>query len=199
MNLRLTLAGAVATILASVALYPLIATGTWFWQGIGVVVVVAAVGAVTRLRPLPAILCFPATLAGAFLYLNALFAPRQSLLRLIPTGPSVGHLARLVSQSSSEMSRYAPPVPGLAGLLLLTVAGIGLVAAITDLLAVRLRKPALAGLPMLVLFCVPLTTDAKPPWVGTVLVFCAGVTGYLGLLSVEGRDRLRLWGRLVHS
>jgi hypothetical protein len=198
MNLRLTVAAAVATILASVALYPLIATGTWFWHGVGVVTVVAVVGVATRLRPLPAIVCFPATLAGEFLYLNAAFAPRQSFARLIPTGASVDHLGRLVSQWSSEMSRYAPPVPGVAGLMFLTVAGIGLVAAITDLLAVRLRKPALAGLPMLVLFCVPLTTDAKTPWIGTTLVFCAGVTGYLGLLSAEGRDRLRLWGRLVH-
>jgi transglutaminase-like putative cysteine protease len=45
---------------------------------------------------------------------------------------------------------------------------------------------------------VPLTTDARPGVVGGTLVFCAGVIGYLGLLSADGRHRLRLWGRLVH-
>ena len=39
------------------------------------------------------------------------------------------------------------------------MAGIGLVAVATDLIAVRLRRPAAAGLPLLVLFCVPLTTS----------------------------------------
>jgi transglutaminase-like putative cysteine protease len=78
------------------------------------------------------------------------------------------------------------------------VAGIGLVAILTDVLAVRLHRPALAGLPLLVLFCVPLTTDARAGAVGGTLVFCAGMVGYLGLLSADGRHRLRLWGRLIH-
>jgi len=69
--------------------------------------------------------------------------------------------------------------------VLVTAAGIGLVAALTDVLAVRLHRPAIAGLPLLVLFCVPLTTDARPGAVGGALVFCAGVVGYLGLLSAE--------------
>ena len=69
--------------------------------------------------------------------------------------------------------------------MLVTAAGIGLVAALTDVLAVRLHRPAIAGLPLLVLFCVPLTTDARPGAVGGALVCCAGVIGYLGLLSAE--------------
>ena len=28
-------------------------------------------------------------------------------------------------------------------------------------------------------------------------VFCLGMAGYLVLLAVDGRERLRLWGRLV--
>ena len=78
------------------------------------------------------------------------------------------------------------------------MAGIGLVGVLADVLAVRLHRQALAGLPLLVLFCVPLTTDARPGAVGGTLVFCAGMVGYLGLLSADGRHRLRLWGRLIH-
>jgi transglutaminase-like putative cysteine protease len=97
------------------------------------------------------------------------------------------------------MASFAPPVPSTAGILVLSTAGIGIVAATTDLLAVRLRRPAIAGLPLLVLFCVPLTTTANPGWVSDVVVFCLAITGYLALLSAEGRERVRLWGRLVNT
>ena len=198
MNTRLTVAAAVATVLASIALYPLLAGGTWFWGGIGVVIVVAAVGAATRRRAIPAILCFLAAVGAEFLYLNAVFASRQSWAGLVPTGASMHHLQLLLHQAMVETSKDAPPVPPRPGIVLLTVAGIGLVAILTDVLAVRLHRPALAGLPLLVLFCVPLTTDARAGAVGGTLVFCAGMVGYLGLLSADGRNRLRLWGRLIH-
>jgi transglutaminase-like putative cysteine protease len=198
MNVRLTIAAAAATVLASIALYPLLDGGTWFWAGVGAVIVVAAIGAATRRRAIPAILCFAATIAGEALYLNIVFARRQSWAGLVPTGASLHHLRALVAQATAETSKYAPPVPDRPGIVLLAAAGIGLVAALTDVLAVRLHRPAIAGLPLLVLFCVPLTTDARPGVVGGTLVFCAGVIGYLGLLSADGRHRLRLWGRLVH-
>jgi transglutaminase-like putative cysteine protease len=197
-NTRLTLAAAVATVLASIALYPLLDTGGWFWTGIGAVIVVAAVGAATRRRAIPAFLCFLAAVGGLFLYLNVAFAGRQSWAGLVPTGASLQHLRLLIKQAMAETSKYAPPVPTRPGIVLLTVAGIGFVAVLTDLLAVRLHRPAIAGLPLLVLFCVPLTTDARPGAVGATLVFSAGMVGYLGLLSADGRHRLRLWGRLIH-
>jgi hypothetical protein len=198
MNTRLTVAAAVATMLASIALYPLLAGGSWFWGGIAAVIVVGAVGAATRRRAIPALLCFLAGIGALFLYLNVAFAGRQSWAGLAPTGASLRHLKVLLNQAMAETSKYAPPVPARPGIVLLTVAGIGLVAVLTDVLAVRLHRPAIAGLPLLVLFCVPLTTDARPGAVGGTLVFCAGMVGYLGLLSADGRHRLRLWGRLIH-
>lgn len=198
MNPRLTVAAAVATLLASMALYPLIYGPRWFWAGAVAIMVVAAVGALTRLRAIPAVLCLLAALAGLFLYLNAMFAGQQSWAVLIPTGSSLHQLGHLVAQSHRETSHYAPPVPDTRGIMLMATAGIGFIAIAVDFLAVRLRRPAIAGLPLLVLFCVPLTTDAKPGWVGGTFVFCLAMAGYLGLLSADARDRLRLWGRLVH-
>lgn len=194
---RLTVSAATATVLASVAMYPLMVTTRWFWLGIGSVIVAAAIGTLTRLRALPAVLCFLAALAGLFLYLNALFAGPESFFRVVPTTASVHHLAWLVTRAQAEIAKYAPPVPASQGILLLTTAGTGFVAACTDLVAVRLRRPAVAGLPLLVLFCVPLTTSARPGGFGSAVVFCLGITGYLALLSAEGRERVRLWGRLV--
>jgi transglutaminase-like putative cysteine protease len=199
MNHRLTVTAAAATVLASISLYPLITGTGWFFAGIGAAIVVAGVGTLTRLRPLPAVVCFLAALAGLFLYLNIVFAGPQSLYRLIPTPASVHHLMTLVALANAQTSKFAPPAPASRGIVLLTAAGIGLVAAMTDLLAVRLRRPAIAGLPLLVLFCVPLTTIANPGWVGDVTVFSLGIAGYLALLSAEGRERVRLWGRLVRT
>jgi transglutaminase-like putative cysteine protease len=196
-NARLTVTAATATVLASAAMYPLMVTTRWFWLGMGAAILAAAIGTATRLRALPAVVCFLASLAGLFLYLNLLFAGPQSFWRVVPTTASLHHLASLVTLAQAEIAKYAPPVPPRPGILLLTTAGIGLVAASTDLVAVRLRRPAIAGLPLLVLFCVPLTTSVRPGGFGSAVVFCLGITGYLALLSAEGRERVRLWGRLV--
>ncbi|HEV3292811.1 MAG TPA: DUF3488 and transglutaminase-like domain-containing protein [Streptosporangiaceae bacterium] len=199
MNHRLTVTAAAATVLASLALYPLVARTGWFWAGMGATAVVAGIGTLTRLRTLPVVVCFLAELAGLFLYLNLVFAYRQSLYRVLPTGASVRHLLWLLGRANAELAKYAPPVPAGHGVVLMTAAGIGIVAVATDLIAVRLRRPAIAGLALLVLFCVPLTTSARPGGVSDAVVFCLGISGYLALLSAEGRERLRLWGRLVRT
>jgi transglutaminase-like putative cysteine protease len=197
MTHRLTVTAAAATVLASIALYPLMSGTRWFWAGLGAAALAAAIGTLTRLRALPVIVCFLAALAGQFLYLNAVFAGPQSGYRVVPTAASLHHLMVLMTRASTEMAKYAPPVPPNIGITLLTAAGIGFVAAVTDLVAVRLRRPAVAGLPLLVLYCVPLTTNARPGGVSAALVFCLGIAGYLALLSADSRERVRLWGRLV--
>ncbi len=199
MNHRLTVTAAAATVLASIAMYPLISRTGWFFDGAGAAILVAAIGTLTRLRALPVVVCLLAALAGVFLYVNILFAWPESLYRLIPTPASAHQLIWLVGRARSEMAKYAPPVPARTGIYLLATAGIGIVAAATDLVAVRLRRPALAGLPLLVLFCVPLTTDAHPSGVSAAVVFSLGIAGYLALLSADGRERVRLWGRIVHT
>jgi transglutaminase-like putative cysteine protease len=197
MNHRLTVTAAAAAVLASVALYPLISGTRWFWAGLGAAALAAAIGTLTRLRVIPVIVCFLIALAGQFLYLNAVFAGPLSGYRVVPTAASLHHLRVLAAQASAEVGRYAPPVPQSVGVTLLAAAGIGFVAAVADLIGVRLRRAAIAGLPLLVLYCVPLTTDARPGGVGTAVVFCLGIAGYLALLSADGRERVRLWGRLV--
>src|SRR5271165_2934310 len=87
-NSRLTVAAGLATVLASIALYPLLTGGIWFWGGIGAVIVVGGIGAATRRRAVPAVACFLAALGGEFLYLNALFAHRQSWAGVVPTRAS---------------------------------------------------------------------------------------------------------------
>ena len=66
-----------------------------------------------------------------------------------------------------------------------------------DLIAVRLRSTALAGLPLLVLFTVPVMVNAPRSQLTTGVVFCLGCGGYLAMLGVDGRERIRLWGKLI--
>ena len=140
--------------------------------------------------------CLLASLALP-LYLNLLYSLTSSFLHLLPTGASLAGLWRLAAAGIQDTQRYAAPVPGLRGIELIATAGIGLVAIVTDLVAVRLRRCALAGLPLLVLFSIPVATGAGKNTFADAVVFCLGMAGYLALLSADGQERLRLWGRLV--
>jgi transglutaminase-like putative cysteine protease len=189
-------AAATASGLMLVAVMPLLAGSTWPERIGGVLLVAAMAGSALTRRVLPALAVAGSYLAALFLYLNLAFASAQSWAWFIPTARSVHRLGRLVSAGFGEHI-YAPPVPGGRGLELIAAAGVGLVAILTDLIAVRLRSPAVAGLPLLVLFSVPVATNVKTVGVGLTLAFCLGISGYLALLTADGRERLRLWGRLV--
>ena len=200
MNHRLTITSAIATLAASMALIPLLSGGKWFFAGLGAIIVTAAVGTATRhraLRALPAVVCLLCALVALVLYLNLVYASPESYLRLFPSPRSLGHLWHSSVTGLRAAQKLSAPVPPIPGLEFLASGGIGLVAVLTDLIAVRLRRSALAGLPLLVLFSVPVATNATKNTTESVVFFCVGMAGYLTLLSADGRERLRLWGRLV--
>ncbi len=242
MNHRLTIAAAVAVILASVSIFSLINGAAWFVQASGAVIVVALAGTLTRISPVPAAIgasllaviasvpmlaaqspflkaagaglilaCVASAsglrplravaglvtyLAALLIYLNLLQAAAQSFLAVIPTPRSLHHLARLVSDGASA-GRFAPPVPAHHGVILLAAGSIGLVAVVVDFLAVRLHRPAIAGLPLLVVFMAPIATTANVRGLAGAVAFLVAAAGYLALLSSDGRGRLRGWGRVV--
>jgi TgpA N-terminal domain/Transglutaminase-like superfamily len=200
MNYRLTIAAAAGTILASTALYSLYVGLTWFWATSGAVVLVAAIGLATRRWPspvLPSVTAVIAALAGLLLYLNVLFAAHKSWFYVVPNATSLSHVWQVATQGMTDADRFSPPVPLTPGMLLLATAGVGLAAAAADLLAARLRRSALAGLPLLALFIAPATTPVVRSGFGTALVFCLGTIGYLLILAADGRDRIGRWGRTV--
>jgi transglutaminase-like putative cysteine protease len=197
LNGRMTVTAAVACMLVSSALLPLFANTLWFVIAAGAVIAVAGTGALTRLRTLPVSVCLAASVVGLLLYLNLVFEVRHSLLLVVPTPSSLTRLWHLAGTGLHDANRYAPPAPNLPGLLLLAAAGVGITAVLTDLIAVRLRSTALAGLPLLVLFTVPVTMNASHSQLATGVVFCLSGVGYLAMLSADGRERIRVWGRLV--
>jgi transglutaminase-like putative cysteine protease len=189
-------AAGAAAVLALVVCSPLLADRGWYWKAVGLVIVAVAAASAARLRIFQVIAGLITYLGALLLYLDSVFAAPQSVLAVVPTKASLHHLWLLASQGLAE-KQFAPPVPAIHGIMLLTAGGIGLMAAATDLLAVRLRSPAIAGLPLLVLFSVPIATNAQRSGVGSALTFSLAITGYLALLAADGRERLRIWGRLI--
>jgi transglutaminase-like putative cysteine protease len=196
-NVRMTVTTAVACLLASIDLLPLFGDSLWFVIAIGAVAAVAGTGTLTRLRPLPPAACLLGGVAALLLYLNLVFEARHSWVLVIPTPGSLSRLWDLIATGMHDASRYAPPAPDRPGLLLLAAGGVGVTAVAADLIAVRLRSTALAGLPLLVLFTVPVMMNAPHDQLTTGLGFCLGGAGYLAMLSADGRERIRVWGRLI--
>ncbi len=184
---KMTITAAVACVLVSTAVTPLFLSPLWFAAAAGAVIAVAVTGTLTRLRTLPVAICLGAGVAGLLLYLNVVFEARHSLLAVIPTPGSLARLADLTGSGLHDVNRYAPPVPDVPGLMLLAVGGVGITAVITDLIAVRLRSAALAGLPLLVLFGVPVIMNASHDQLADGVVFCLAGAGYLAMLAVGGR------------
>jgi TgpA N-terminal domain/Transglutaminase-like superfamily/Domain of unknown function (DUF4129) len=194
---RMTITAAVAVVLASSVIFPLFSGSLWFYAGIGAVITVAGAGALSRIRTLPVMVCLAISLVALLLYLNLAFESSRSYIGFVPSPASLTALGRLIGDGMDDASKYAPGAPNVSGLVLLAAGGVGLTAVFTDLLAVRLRATALAGLPLLVLFTVPVTMNASRSQLATGLIFFLSTSGYLAMLGVDGRERIRVWGRLI--
>jgi transglutaminase-like putative cysteine protease len=194
---RMTLTVAAAVVLTSTVLFPAFLGSTWFYYGIGAVLAVAGAGALSRLRTLPVAVNLLISLIGLVLYLNLVFEASRSIIYIIPSSASMTGLWHVAHTGFHNASQYAAPAPSTAGLELLATAGIGITAVVTDLIAVRLRSAALAGLPLLVLFTVPVSLNANRSPLSVIVIFALATSGYLALLSADGRERIRVWGRLI--
>jgi transglutaminase-like putative cysteine protease len=185
---RVTIVAAVTCALASLALSPLFVGALWFVIASGAIITAAGAGLLTRLRPLPVSVCLAAGLASLVLYLNLVFEARHSLLYAIPTPGSLSRLCELVHTGVTEAHTSTRPAPELAGLLLLAAGAVGIAMVLTDLIAVRLRLTAVAGLPLLALVAVPsIMMNTGHDELVTGLAFCLTGAGYLTMLAVGGR------------
>ncbi|MFA1548045.1 DUF3488 and DUF4129 domain-containing transglutaminase family protein [Actinomadura chokoriensis] len=194
MRIRMTVMAGVATLGGSLGLYPLFEKSGWFWAGFGAVLAVAGGGLLARRLRLPALLNLVFGLAALLLYLNLAYAADKAWLVFIPSPESVHHLGELAGEGWRAANRYAAPVPLLPGIAMLTAAGIGLVAVLVDMLAVRLHRTAPAGLPLLAMYSVP--AAVREDGVGW-LAFGAGALGFLALLMADSREKVGGWGRTV--
>ncbi|MEU8248989.1 transglutaminaseTgpA domain-containing protein [Nonomuraea sp. NPDC048916] len=192
--MRLSTAAAVATFSSAILLYPLFEGGAWFWGSLGAVLAVLVASLLSGRLSLPVWAAPAVSLIALWIYLTASFASEEAWALLVPTKESVLELARLLATGWADVQRFAAPVPANEGISLLTTGGVGLIAIIVDLFTARMRRAALAGLPMLTLAMVPATILTEPiSWPA----FIVAALGFTSLLIADGRERVGHWGRAV--
>ena len=134
------------------------------------------------------------------IYLNLVFTreARDSIL-----GPSIGSLQMLCALGRRALADFAgaPPVQDSRAVSLFVAAGIAVVAIGVDVLAVGRRTPALAGLPLLLLFGAPIVSSCRGFGTGQAAAFAHagkdGASAALGMrpLAASGRrgSRRHAW------
>ncbi|MEH0937565.1 transglutaminase TgpA family protein [Micromonospora psammae] len=183
---------AAATLLAAAPLSSIFERWTWLIQSAIAVAVVGGVAALTRLLRAPLWGQVLGMLAGLLLALTWLFPGGTELFAFLPTPDTLVHFGDLLQGSLQDMRAYGVEVPDTTPLLFITVLGVGGVAVLVDVLAVGLRRPALAGLPMLAIYSVPVAVYVEDV---PALPFVIGAAGYLWLLVTDNVDRVRRFGR----
>src|SRR5262245_7167716 len=184
----------IATILAAFPLTQIFKEYTWLVYAAFAVAVVVGAAMLVRTARGPVWTQVIAMVGALLLFLTAVFPSTHEFLRLIPTGETFKHFNDLLVLAGNQIRSEAVPVPDHSdgALLLLTTIGIGLVAIVVDLVAVGLRRPALAGLPMLAIYSVPV---AVVPENISPLSFLVPAVGFLWLLISDSVDRVRRFGR----
>ena len=200
------IAAAVAVLLGALALEPVFAALSWLPPVVLVVAAVALGGIALRAgarlladrrgpdRPVPPLLAglgralVPAgQLVLVLVVLTRVFTPTHLWAGVVPTRRSVTDLAGLLADGMAEIQEQATPALALTGLVALTTLFVALVALAVDLLAVPARRPAVGGLGLLVLYCVPVSTVTGQV---ALISFAAPACGFAILLWADQRGRL---------
>ncbi|MEU1288552.1 DUF3488 and transglutaminase-like domain-containing protein [Kitasatospora sp. NPDC005856] len=190
---KLTVFSALATTLASLCMMPLLTTRSWFTHAVLVIAVIAAVGAGLRRSPLYRWTVPVGQLLVLLLLLLLGFAGAGGVL----PGPSTMRvLDQVLAAGLDDIQQYAIPAPPTAGLRLILVSAVGLIAVAVDTVAVTYRRSALAGLPLLALYSVGNGLAGEH---GSWVWFAVAAAGYLLLLFAEGQDRVSRWGRVFYG
>ena len=188
-----TLAVWFAVMLSSMCLGTLYAESGWIGATLLTVTAVVAVGGAATWLRVPMVLV-PVLCAVAMFAALTLRFVTDAPWGLVPSPYALGELRDLLAVGTTDIGRFAPPVPVTEGLIAVTALGVGSVALVVFVLQVVLRLPALAGLPLVAMYVVPsaVLTGGAPWW-----AFVCVVAGWLMLLVSDERLTLISWGKLL--
>ncbi|MBV9098817.1 MAG: hypothetical protein JO079_12250 [Frankiaceae bacterium] len=191
---RLTVASAVATAAAALSFSAIFDGWSWLGPVAGVIAIVFGANEAGRRLRVPAPLGPLIAAALVLCYLTPLYARPAAVGGVLP-GPAALRLLGDVARSGfTDIRKLTTPVPTHDGLVFLVVVATAAVSLVVDLLAVTMRRAALAGIPLLAVFAV-CTSVAKHgvSWAA----FGVATAGYLYLLLADSRDRISRWGRTL--
>ena len=192
-HVRLSLLGWLTTVATAFCFLPTISNQSYLVQAAALSAILVAVGIGLRAwrTPAPGVL-----LVQLALLVEVLVVAYGDKLKYVflPTSKTVDGLRHDISAGLEVAQKFAAPTPKSAGLTLLVLFGIGVVAVLVDFFAAGVRRVPLTGLPLLILYTVPVTAlpDGVP-----IYGFLPGAAAYIALLLADERDRLSHWGRLV--
>ena len=186
---------AAATLAAVLGLTTLTDHASWLGRAALVCAVVAVTGVVLRRVTAHASVVILTQLVVTVWFLVALFAP-DDLWFGLPGPQAWDQVAALVRDCVGVMTRYAAPIPATEGVQLVLVAAVAGLALLVDALALTLRAPAAAGLPLLAAFLTAAANSGSSlaPW---YFVIAAGM--WLVLMSRQGSGTVRGWSTTVAS
>ena len=192
---QLAVAATGVTLLSATSLHAVFVDTAWVAPVVGAVLAVlvgAEVG--SRLgqhlvaRPLWRFLGSALT---ATFFLTAVYAHEGAVFGFIPRGHTWHLLNAMRHKAFTEIHDLPTPAPTYKAIMMITAAGVAMVAIAVDQLSVR---APLIGLPLLALYSVPeWLARHGTGWIPLAL----GGSGYVALLIREGRDRTSRWGRTV--
>ncbi|HSY15514.1 MAG TPA: transglutaminaseTgpA domain-containing protein [Jatrophihabitantaceae bacterium] len=189
-----TLRVLLGTALAVLPLKQILPDSGWLvdsWAAMAITVLPAAL---LRLRRPPSIWQLVPGLLGLVAYLTSTFLSAHAYFDLIPTTTTWADLSAQLTALHRISSDASAPLDSTPAIRLALAFGLGLLATAIDLIAVQLRRPALAGIPFLLIFTV---SGAVPRH--TVALFWAALaaSGFLLVLSAHATAELPRWGRVV--
>jgi hypothetical protein len=185
-------AAAGGTLLATAPLATVFQDWTWVVYAVLVVAAVSGAGIGSRaLRAQPWVQLL-AMLAALLIMLTWLAHGPGAIAGTIPTRSTFVAFGQLLAGAGDDIRKSGLPIPGDPALLFLVGLGIGLVMVLVDLLAVPLRRPAIAGFPMLAIYAVPVFVHQDSV---AALPFAVGAAGFLWLLGSDSVERVRRFGR----
>jgi transglutaminase-like putative cysteine protease len=191
-NWSLLLAGAASVLLAASTLSRVYTTLSYLPELVGAIAVAFGAGWVSRRLDVPAVLAPAVSFVGLVEFLTLVYFRTHAFGRVLPTRSVFRDAGEAVRTGMKDIRTLASPVVPTAELVMITVAGVFAVAVLVDLLIFRSRRPVTAGLALLSLFIIP--ASLSPTGAGW-LNFSLAAAGYLALLTAEGRERVRRWGR----
>ncbi len=185
---------AAGVLLTTLPLRSIFTDWSWLLVSIGCVLPYLAVVAMFRTRSAPRSWHSLLGLVASVLMVLWVFVPQHLLVGVLPTPSSLSDIGDLVRAANKTMQQENAPLPSTGPLRLLVAAALVALIALTDVLAVQLRRPLLAAAPLLEVLAIASATSseaAHPVW------FAGAAGGFLLILLSGTRLQDRAWGPSV--
>lgn len=182
---RVSLALLAAIAITTGGLHVVLRDRSWWMLVVFIVAAVLGASAATRYFTARRILPPLAGVAALLGLVTLLFAPGSALLGVVPTLGTLDSYGLLFAEAGESIYRQAIPATADWPIIFVLCLGIGAIAVVCDLVAITLRLPALAGVPLLVILAIPALTARN---ITDPFVFVLSAAAYL-LLLVAGRPR----------